>query len=171
MTAGPEVDDDHETFMCYRHPSRETALRCLECDRPICVDCANHGPVGIKCPECARTSRAARGVVPTTRLVRGLVAGTVVAIVLGTILYVAPTSFFGIILAYLAGMATGEVTRRASGGYRDPVLARGATIAAAVGVLTLPVLDSLAAGAVHPSFVWTLLAGVAAAFGAHSRAA
>lgn len=40
-----------ETRYCYRHPDRETGLSCSECGRPICADCANFGPVGIRCPE------------------------------------------------------------------------------------------------------------------------
>ena len=40
-----------ETSHCYRHPDRETGLSCSECGRPICADCANFGPVGIRCPD------------------------------------------------------------------------------------------------------------------------
>ena len=36
---------------CYRHPDRETYVRCSECDRPICPDCMTMAPVGIRCPE------------------------------------------------------------------------------------------------------------------------
>lgn len=42
---------------CYRHPNTETALRCGSCDRPICVRCVVHHPVGIRCSECARSRR------------------------------------------------------------------------------------------------------------------
>ena len=40
-----------QTQYCYRHPDRETGLSCSECGRPICADCANFGPVGIRCPD------------------------------------------------------------------------------------------------------------------------
>jgi membrane associated rhomboid family serine protease len=40
-----------ETRHCYRHPDRETGLSCSECGRPVCADCANFGPVGIRCPD------------------------------------------------------------------------------------------------------------------------
>jgi membrane associated rhomboid family serine protease len=40
-----------ETRYCYRHPDRETGLSCSECGRPVCADCANFGPVGIRCPD------------------------------------------------------------------------------------------------------------------------
>jgi membrane associated rhomboid family serine protease len=53
-----------ETRYCYRHPDRETGLSCSECGRPICADCANFGPVGIRCPDHASVRRAS----PATRL-------------------------------------------------------------------------------------------------------
>jgi membrane associated rhomboid family serine protease len=53
-----------ETRYCYRHPDRETGLSCSECGRPICADCANFGPVGIRCPDHATAS----GRRPATRI-------------------------------------------------------------------------------------------------------
>ncbi|GAA0562774.1 rhomboid family intramembrane serine protease [Paractinoplanes ferrugineus] len=50
--------------VCYRHPSRETYLRCTRCDRPICPDCMVEASVGHQCPECVsegrKTQREAR---------------------------------------------------------------------------------------------------------------
>jgi membrane associated rhomboid family serine protease len=43
---------------CYRHPNRETGVRCSNCERPICPDCMTTTPVGMRCPECARQGRA-----------------------------------------------------------------------------------------------------------------
>ena len=163
-------DDEPDTFPCYQHPSRKTALHCNACERPVCIDCAVQGAVGIKCPACARTSRAARGVVPLPRLVLGIAASLAVAIVLGVILGVLQIAFFGIILAWAAGMAAGESARAASGGYRDPALARGAAIAAFAGIGGLPLLNVLLSGRIGASLAWALIAAAAAAIGAWNRA-
>ena len=52
------------TPVCYRHPDRETWIRCQRCDRPICPDCMNSASVGFQCPTCvkegARTTRTGR---------------------------------------------------------------------------------------------------------------
>ena len=45
---------------CYRHPKRETGVRCSSCERPICPDCMTSTPVGMRCPECARQSTKVR---------------------------------------------------------------------------------------------------------------
>lgn len=43
-----------ETLYCYVHPNRETALRCNNCNRPICAACAVRTPTGYRCRECVR---------------------------------------------------------------------------------------------------------------------
>ncbi|MEV4921829.1 rhomboid family intramembrane serine protease [Streptomyces roseoverticillatus] len=37
---------------CYRHPDRETGIRCTRCERPICPECMVSASVGFQCPAC-----------------------------------------------------------------------------------------------------------------------
>lgn len=49
-----------EHTACYRHKNVETAVSCSDCGKPICPDCMEFGPVGIRCPDCSgqREARA-----------------------------------------------------------------------------------------------------------------
>jgi membrane associated rhomboid family serine protease len=89
--------------VCYRHPKRETGVRCTRCDRPICPDCMNAASVGFQCPECVsqgrRTQRERRTVFGGTLAgTHGRVTITLIAInVLVEILSIAsaPGAAFG----------------------------------------------------------------------------
>ena len=81
---------------CYRHPMRETGVRCVRCGRPICPDCMRPASVGFHCPDDvkigARTVRTPRTVagapvnVARQAYVTGaLVAGNVVVYLLTVI--------------------------------------------------------------------------------------
>src|ERR687892_1532267 len=48
--------------VCYRHPNRETNVKCSRCGRPICPDCMYDSPVGMRCPECAGQQARSRRV-------------------------------------------------------------------------------------------------------------
>ncbi len=43
-----------DTLFCTVHPDRETSLRCNNCNRPMCAQCAVQTPVGYRCRECVR---------------------------------------------------------------------------------------------------------------------
>ena len=97
---------------CYKHPNTETVLRCGSCDRPICVRCVVHHPVGIRCPECTRARR-----IPTfdvTPVYYARAAGTSIGLgfagVIGLLLLtflLSPLGIAGFYLRWLAPIGLG----------------------------------------------------------------
>lgn len=53
--ANPETE---ATPVCYRHPDRQTWVRCQRCGRYICPEDQTQAAVGVQCPECIREGRA-----------------------------------------------------------------------------------------------------------------
>ncbi|GGZ12208.1 rhomboid family intramembrane serine protease [Streptomyces poonensis] len=73
---GPGPQDAHSLPGCYRHPDRETGVRCTRCERPICPECMVNASVGFQCPECVRTG-SGTGHAPDASRPRTLAGGTV----------------------------------------------------------------------------------------------
>ena len=142
------MTDDEPLERCYRHRRVETGLRCISCERPVCIDCARPGPVGQKCPSCARQSRRARALAPWPALLRAGAAAVVLGA--GITAWGAPLvrslPWVGLLLAVVLGLVVGEAVRRAGGGYRDAGIARLAALGACAGFLWLPVQRALDGG-------------------------
>lgn len=74
----PDPQDAHSLPGCYRHPDRETGVRCTRCERPICPECMVSASVGFHCPECVRDG-SGTGHAPTASQPRTLAGGTATA--------------------------------------------------------------------------------------------
>jgi membrane associated rhomboid family serine protease len=86
---------------CYRHPGRETYVRCTRCDRPICPECMTEAAVGFQCPECVREgNKSVRGA-------RTVFGGRVAADA-----YVTKALIGLNVLAFVAQLASSAVTDR-----------------------------------------------------------
>ncbi|MQA02952.1 MAG: rhomboid family intramembrane serine protease [Streptosporangiales bacterium] len=106
---------------CYRHPDRETYLRCTRCERPICPDCMREAPVGQQCPECVREGQH------TTRTPRTVFGGVSVSgttwvtwafLGINVLVYLATLGVVGLaeqLAVYGVGIAQGEWYRALTG--------------------------------------------------------
>lgn len=123
----PVVEDVPYALACYRHPERSTSLRCYNCNRPICISCANKTPVGYICPECQREMEDA---FYNNKLTDYLVAALVslpISLLVGYLLvrFFAGGFIFFLLIFFVGGAVGGfiaRITKRAIGGRRGRYL-------------------------------------------------
>jgi len=129
---------DSDFLSCYRHPDRKTLLRCNQCERPICTQCAILTPTGYRCRECVQNQQKKFETAGISDFILSLFTGTGLSF-LGSYL---PSflGFFTLFIAPLIGTGIGEVIRKLTGNRRS----RNMFILAAIGVLagSLPPLIS-----------------------------
>jgi MFS family permease len=125
-----------ETLFCYNHPTRETSLRCNNCNRPICASCAVRTPTGYRCKDCVRERQKS---FETSEwydfLIGGVVAAFLSGIAAGLVTAVGGIGFFGWFLiaagAPIAATVIAESVRAATRKRRS----RALFITVAVGVV------------------------------------
>lgn len=127
---------DAETLFCYVHPKRETFLRCNQCERPICVQCAVQTPTGYRCRECVRGQQKKFDTAGPLDYLLAPLAAALLSF-LGSF-FVQFLGFFTLILAPVIGGVIAEVVKRIIRGRRSKPLFY--LIAAAVLAGTLPLL-------------------------------
>ncbi|HID52659.1 MAG TPA: hypothetical protein EYP41_11570 [Anaerolineae bacterium] len=143
----PDEDEEEEAhiYYCYRHPNRETSLRCYTCGKPICIDCARKTSVGYSCPDCQRELQDKYFNATNTDYIIAAVLAVVLGVIGGVVIGFigALTGFlFWIIMFFVGGAAgsfIGGVLKRAIGRRRGRYLPM---IVAVIMVITtiLPVL-------------------------------
>jgi MFS family permease len=183
LVAEPIGDDDR--LFCYRHPDRETWIRCGRCDRPICTSCAMQGPVGSRCKQCGKLAFDPLTSFTAQQLLLGVATAVGAGIVAGFI--AARIGFFSIFISYFAGMFIADIVQRVTGYKRGPVMLAIVlggivigTLAGSIGgflveyqvmLSTLDATDD--AGLIGPLLLdaatWALVAAAAACVGAWSR--
>lgn len=123
--------------VCYRHPGRETYVRCVRCDRPICPDCMREASVGFQCPECVAEGR--RSMRPVRTAFGGSRAGYAGYVTIGLIALN--------VLVMLVGVAMSGPQSLFSGGlFSNPTRIHGLFATIGIDVTVLPD-DRVARGA------------------------
>jgi len=144
----PPASDLDYTLVCYRHPQRMTSLRCYNCNRPICIQCANKTPVGYICPECQRQAEDAfYNAKPSDYLIAAIVS-LPISLVVGLLLVtLGRNMLFYLLIFFISGAVgsfIGRITKRAIGGRRGRYLPGLVVAMMFIGVL-IPVLPLLLA--------------------------
>ncbi len=147
-----EVTDESYEMVCYRHPDRSTSLRCYNCQKPICISCANKTPVGYMCPDCVRQAEDAFfNNKPTDYLIAALVSFPI-SLLAGFILANFGRGFFIYIIIFLVSGAVGgfigRITKRAIGNRRGRYLPGLVVAMMILGVVipALPIILAVLAG-------------------------
>ena len=114
MTTDAAADlSDHQPLFCYRHPDRETWVRCGRCDQPICTKCSMQGPVGLRCKVCGTPSRDALASLRPNQLAIAVIVSLVGGAVVG---YAGSAlGIFGLVAAFFGGGLIAEALDRTVG--------------------------------------------------------
>ena len=174
------TEDEIAALRCYRHPERETYVRCGRCDQPICSRCAMQGPVGFRCRQCGRPARDPLTSMRPSQLAIGLAIAVAGGLVVG--IFSTRIGFFGLIIAWFAGGIIADAILRFVGIKRGPLMAGtligGILAGAAIGLGTSALTIGGTFGADGGAFVaaylreqalTAVLAAGIACFGAWSR--
>jgi hypothetical protein len=128
---------------CYVHPNRETSLRCNNCDRPICANCAVRTPTGYRCRECVKGQQKVFDTAEWYDYILGFViAGILSGVAAFLVTLIGGIGFIGWFLiaagSPTAGVAIAEGVRLATRRHRS----RPLFITVSVGVVlgALPIL-------------------------------
>ncbi len=136
------VDEDGNTY-CQVHTDRETGLRCNNCERLMCAQCAVSTPVGYRCEQCVRERESGFFNADTTYYVK-LVAVTTVLGALGA--FVANLIGFFLFVFFVAAFAGGiisEAAMRVTKGKRGRYTAQAAAAGVVVGTMIMLLLMAI----------------------------
>jgi hypothetical protein len=99
---------EEHTTVCYRHPARETTLRCNRCSKPICADCARRTPTGYRCPDCIREQKRVFDTAQPQDFILGFLSAAVLSLIGGLLMrLVSGIGFFFIFFIVAIGTGAG----------------------------------------------------------------
>lgn len=156
---------EHVTLACYRHPERQTSLRCNRCSKPICIKCAQRTSVGYRCPDCIREIEEEYY---TGQLTDYPLAGVVALVLSGVAGYFVPMfGFFVFFLGAAVGTGIGRVVFYLVGRRRSrwlPHVVAGAIVAGAIlPTLAIMFYSQMPLSGVLFQLAWPMLYAVIAA--------
>lgn len=108
----PELQD---APVCYRHPDRESHVRCRRCQRYICPDCMRDASVGHQCVECA--GAGTRTVSVRTRAVPMVTYALMAINIVMFVLQKSSDVVYQELVTWTPGIARGEVYRLLTGAF------------------------------------------------------
>lgn len=147
-----EVEEESYEMACYRHPDRMTSLRCYNCQKPICISCANKTPVGYMCPTCVREAEDAFFNNKATDYLIAALVSFPISLLAGFILVNFNFGFFFFLIIFFVsgaiGSFIGRITKRAIGNRRGRYLPGLVVAMMVLGVLipALPILLAVVTG-------------------------
>ena len=146
QNGGSEINgDDAVVQYCYKHKDRPTLLRCNQCLRPICLECAVSTPTGYRCKECvAKQQKKFNNSVTGDYVIAGIMSGVIglLGSLILTYLSWIPR-YFGVILGPALGIGIVTLVRKITQGRRSSTLNYVTVWAAGIGA-ALPILRTIA---------------------------
>jgi hypothetical protein len=137
------------TLYCYVHPNRETALRCNNCDRPICAACAVRMPTGYRCRACVKGQLKTFDTAEWYDYVSGFfIAALLSGVAAFVVPFIGSFGWFGWILIVpacsLAGVAITESVRLITRRHRSRALFVTVVVGVVLGAVPIMLLQGLA---------------------------
>ena len=134
------------TLYCYVHPTRETSLRCNNCNRPICASCAIRTPTGYRCRECVKGQQRMFDTSEWYDYLTGFVVAALLSAVASFLVtFVGGIGFFGWFLiaagAPTAAIAITEGVRMVTGRRRSRALFITVVVGVVLGALPIILLQ------------------------------
>ncbi|MCA9952014.1 MAG: hypothetical protein KDE48_20330 [Anaerolineales bacterium] len=170
------ITHDHEAvaeeefdLVCYRHPDRNTSLRCYNCSKPICIECTNKTPVGYLCPDCFKEKEDAFFNNKSTDYIIAALVAVPLSLLVGFVLtLLLGTGFFVWLIIFFVGAGVGSfigrMTKRAIGNRRGRYIPYLVAVSVIFGVLFFfwPALITLNLGALIAPGIYLFIATPAA---------